>query len=138
MRFGRCTAYPRLELLFVACVTATASPDCIRTSPPICHPEIFQPAGDLIDPARREHPRNVALDTSFSSCRLKASAAPVVVSSRTREDGLREHAGGVVHQLRKGVRGSQVRPRERRFSSLRLQRVVVRSCPHCRGKAPRW
>ena len=44
-RLGRWTAKPRLELLFVACVTGTASPVCIRTIPAISHPAIFHQRG---------------------------------------------------------------------------------------------
>src|SRR5215468_2189330 len=45
IRFGRCTANPRPELLLVAWVTATVSPAWRRTKPPICQPAIFQRRG---------------------------------------------------------------------------------------------
>src|ERR1035438_2466853 len=80
MRFGRCTAYPNADRVFVACVTGTASPAWTRTRPPISQPEILHHRGiRYIQPAEKTRGMS-PLETSLSSFRLKASAAPIVVS----------------------------------------------------------
>ncbi len=80
MRFGRCTAYPNAESVLVACVTGTASPAWMRTMPPISQPEIFHHRGiRYTQPAEKTRGMS-PLETSLSSFRLEASAAPMVVS----------------------------------------------------------
>src|SRR5262249_36097702 len=98
MRFGRCVPNPANALLFVACVSASGSPDCNVTMPDTSHPRANAPArpvGLILLPGLNGNSQTKLatntlgispVDTSRSSFRLKLSATGKFATGPVRID----------------------------------------------------
>src|SRR5438876_9887037 len=90
----------------------------MRTRPPICQPEIFHHRGIwYTQPAEKTRGMS-PLETSLSSFRLKASAAPIVVRDGPVKMVCEKYVEASSMSLEKVYASVNVKPREKRFSNF--------------------
>ena len=136
--FGRCSANPANELLFVACVTVTGIPDCSEkmhsaTTHPATHSPIPRrrkpmPSSrrQIVDPAERSHIRHIAVRGIPLQIRPKGIRRHQTARVRRRQHRRREYRRSIVNQLRMRVGKQKRNPRENLCSTFASNRVVVR------------